>query len=179
MQAQFAEFIGISQKTSSLIESLREYPDETKDAILLRVLPKHLGPPFEEASQSKGLSSGVLHIGEGAVLNVGEEVYLYLLKRDLVARKPNAVAIVRDTGLEFEGKIFSPSRNSYLQPILHLVQEKLDRINAKGEIISRNAWLAWYASRKGKLVKLKELKDPEQAKKRGGATVLSLEDLGL
>ncbi len=174
--AAYSEFIGISPRTSALIETFRRSPDEPKDEIIERALS---GIARETGSEHTKIP-GMLDLGEGAQAVVGERLYLFLSKAAKEAGKPDGVALVGSTAISMGAQVF-PQRYGFLHAAMKAVQTKLKHVNGKGEVISLSAWRQWHVQRGDKLVPVVDLKNPALAKRRGGtlSTPLSLEDLGL
>jgi hypothetical protein len=179
----YAEFIGITQEVSKLIERQRSNPDETKSDILVRVL-RDLDNGSEVLSRTResGPEAGYAEfdLGQGAKLRIGERIYLFLAEGSKKRNKPDGIAEIRKDGIYLHGQKVTPSRGSSIQPAMRLVQEKMNHRNQKGELISLSAWRQWHVHRNGKLMPLIELKDPVRAHRRGrDIPILTLEDLGL
>jgi hypothetical protein len=173
----YSEFIGLSPRLATLIESHRLDPDETKDAILTRLLGEH--PPTASIlnSSQKDNEPDLLDLGQGVRVKVGESIFLFLSEESKKANEPDGVGTVQKNGISIDGTVVPKSRGSYIHPAMVKIQKIKGHKNAKGEIISLSAWRQWYVDRDG-LVPLIKLKDPHLARKRDRA-VLTLEDLGL
>ena len=185
----YAEYVGLTQETITLIDGLRASPSETKDEILLRVLrplppnSKAKAPLRAEAPKSS------LDLGQGVVLLEGERPLLFLseaAKEAYVQRgaPPDAIAEIKAGGFYLNGARVAPSKGNPLQPAMHQVQRAKGHRNAAGDIVSLSAWRQWNVQRDGKLIRLLDLKDPAQAHKRRSTspslvTDISAEELGL
>lgn len=155
----FAEYVGLSQKVASKIESYRVHDEETKDDILWRILAESTGA--EEQLQLVHFS-----FGQGVKLPVGETLYLYLSKPNSASQKPDGVAEVRVDGLYLDNERVIPSHGSVLAPAMHAIQERVGHQNNEGKLVSLSAYRQWHVIRDGKLVSLDELKDPAQKRRR-------------
>lgn len=107
-----------------------------------------------------------LDLGQGAVIYVGEELYLFLSEGDKVDKTPAAVAEVREDGLYLYGKRIESSGGSILQSAMKIVQAEKNHRNSKGELISLSAWRQWHVLRDGKFVRIFDIKDPALARGR-------------
>lgn len=107
-----------------------------------------------------------LDLGQGAVIYVGEELYLFLSEIEKENNTPAAVAEVKGDGLYLYGEKIKPSRKSVLQPAMKIVQEEKDHRNSKGELVSLSAWRQWHVLRDGKFVRILDIKDPFLARRR-------------
>jgi hypothetical protein len=155
----YPEYAGLSQEASSLIDTYRVDPQETKNDILLRILRRS---PSEEASAGPQL----IDFGQGIQLPVGEKLYLYLSKPSNSSQKPDGVAEVRPDGLFVDDVKIEASRTSLLAPAMHLFQLRLGHVDAKGKPISLSAFRQWHVIRNGSLVALDKLKNPTLTRKR-------------
>jgi len=171
----YSEFIGISPRAASLIEAQRISPEETKDTILLRVLsrPEKSAQNLQRPSASS--ASTALNLGQGAKVEVGEKLYLFLSEHSKKSNKPDGIADVRERGLAIDGKLVAPSKGSYLHPAMLEFQRRRNHRNSQGEIISLSAWRQWYVLRNGRLVRLNELKDPALARTRSRTPGIKLD----
>ena len=173
----YSEFIGLSPRLASLIESHRRDPDETKDAILTRLLAVQTPDSIVPDQNLKSGEPKMLDLGQGVRIKVGESIFLFLSKESKKAKEPDGVGTVQVNGIAIDGMVVPKSRGSYIHPAMVKIQDIKGHKNAKGEIISLSAWRQWYVDRDG-LVPLIKLKDPNLARKRDQA-VITLEDLGL
>lgn len=177
--ASYSEFVGIAPRTSSLIETFRESPDETKDQILLRVLQR-IADPKGKGGLYAFPGRKVLDLGQGAGVLVGEKLYLFLSLEAKKAGKPDGVAIARAEGLEVDGVVSAKSKGSFLQPAMVKFQERLNHRNKDGEIISLSAWRQWHVHRDGQWIRLFDLKAPDLTKTRRGKQLpFSPDEIGL
>jgi len=158
----FVEYAGLSQEATTLIESFRVSPNETKSDILVRVLSR-LRTPAKQRREAE------FDLGQGARLYVGETLLLFLSEGAKRSRVPDAVAEVKVDGLYLFGKKIEPSRRSVMQPAMRLVQKALNHRNDSGELISLSSWRQWHVVREGQLIPVLELKNPTLARKRGRA----------
>ena len=163
----YAKFIGVTAELASLIERRRANFGESECDILVRALSLE--------------AHAELDLGQGARLNVGERLYLFLSAASKDARRPDGLAEVRIDGLAVDGVRVQESRGSWLQPAMQIWQRKRGDRNSEGHLTSRSAWRQWHVEREGKLVPIEELKDPRLARKRGrvAGADLTLAELGL
>ena len=155
----FAEYVGLTQRVASKIESLRQHQKETKDDILWRVLGNLQAKA--ELTDSKQMD-----FGQGVSLPIGEKLYLYLSKPNSPSQKPDGVAEVMGDGLYLDGARVSPSHGSVIAPAMHAIQERVGHFNSDGKLVSLSAYRQWHVIRDGKLISLEELKDPMKRRRR-------------
>jgi hypothetical protein len=179
---QFVEYMGITRDVSNLIEAHRSTQSETKNDILSRILVAYTNGRTNRPTQERNIKNPLtLDIGQGAKLVVGEKMYLFLNEQAKRERSPDGIADVRADGVYVDEVLVKRKKRSYLQPAMEIFQQRLGHYNDSGKLISLNAWLKWHVVRDGKLVCLKDLKDPLLARTRGAnrPSGLSLADLGL
>jgi hypothetical protein len=169
------EVIGITQKVSRLIEAHRQRETETQNDILERVLSN--GLPAK--TQPPAPTGPGLDLGQGVVLREGEPLFLFLDKASADRQEAAARAEVRGGSFFMEGEKIAPSKGSVLHPAMERIQQRHNHVNAKGELISLSAWRQWHVIRNDRYTRLADLKDPALAKRRGGKSKLTLEDLDL
>jgi hypothetical protein len=162
MNAVIVEYAGLTHQAANLIESFRESPSETTCDIIVRVLGKLRAPVKTRSAGSLGLD-----LGQGAFLEEGETILLFLSEKAKKDGRPDAEAEVRHGALFLFGKKVKPSKGSLLQPAMTQVLKKQNRRNEKGEIISLNAWRQWYVVRNNQLIATGELRDQALTRKRG------------
>lgn len=169
----YAKFVGIKADTAALIEMRRQAPDESEDDILRRELAP---PPAADPTNTAGCD-----LGQGAQLQEGEQLYFFRHKRSRDARKPEAVAKAKGGNLYLYGQKVERSKGSLVQPALRMVQERLNDRNAKGELISLDAWDYWYVERRKIWRKVGTLRDQDQIVRRGQSLISSkdADELGL
>ena len=153
----FAEFVGVTQEVSGLIEARRNDPAETKNDILLRIL-----------SASHAIDAGplptFLDVGQGVRIADGEQLYLFLSKAGR-EKKPDGIAQVRDGSLYLGGERIPPSHGSVLAPAMHKIQRRIGHMS-NGKPISLSAFRQWHVIRDNKFVALDQLKDPKLRRTR-------------
>jgi hypothetical protein len=157
----YAKFIGISAETAATIERARIHPEESEDQILARVLgtkaPTTKSPPPVRRR---------FKLGFGAWLDEGEQLFFFRSKESYDKGKAEAVAAIIDSAFVLYGAEIQPSRGSYLQPAMQLVQRKLRDFNEQGKLISLDAWKYWHVVRQGKFVPVSTLRDPNLVVRR-------------
>jgi hypothetical protein len=170
----YQKFVGISAETAALIESHRNNPQETEDEIIRRGLSSKI--EVEQASSRLGCD-----LGNGAVLEDGEKVYLFRYKASREQGKPEAVAEAKGQALYLYGRRVKKSKGSFVQPALRMYQEKVDDRNPKGAYISLDAWEYWYVRRDNKFIRVGDLRNQDMITRRGtmnGEISISPEELG-
>lgn len=175
----YPEFIGISQEVSALIEAHRADPAETKSDILSRVLGPSPTPAITSIPPPTPVpAEELLDLKQGVKVSVGDTLWLFLSVESLRRNEPDGRAEVRRDGLYIEGKRVTPSRGSHIQPAMAHFQRL--RTARGGKIASLNAYRQWYVRKGDQLVRLEDLKDPAQRRRRGWSNDhISLADLGL
>jgi hypothetical protein len=170
--APIVEYVGFTREATTLTEGCRESPNETKCDIIVRVLRGLRSP---ESTRRIGLD-----LGQGAFLDEGENIYLFLSEESKKMRKPVAEAQAGDGELYMDGERVIPSKGSWLQPAMERVLIKVNHRNDEGELISLNAWRQWHVLRNKCLISVGELRDQKLIRKRGrvvASTHLRVEDL--
>jgi len=144
------KYIGLTAEAASLIEGRRRRPEQAEWEIIVEAL--------RPAPQSP---KGTFDLGQGAILNVGESLYLFLNEQNKKMNKRDGIAEVRVDGIYVEGRKVEPSRGSPLQPAMQIFQARA------GHKVSLSSWRQWHVLRDKRLIPLVELKDPELARRRG------------
>ena len=157
----FAEYAGLSQEVAFLIEAHRTGPSETKNDILLRIVPRHINESLVTAAKPK-----LIDFGQGVVLPVGEKLYLYLATPSAHNPTPDGIAEVKVDGLYIDDIRVEASRGSLITPAMHIFQKRNGHVNSQGKLISLSAFRQWHVLRKGQFVPLESLKAPELRRKR-------------
>jgi hypothetical protein len=176
----YPEFIGISQATSMLIEARRRSPDETKDDIINREFSLPTKVLTASARKSAPIFDGMLDIGQGAKLSVGETTYLFLSKAARKANRPDATALVGKNSITMNGTNY-PAVRGFFNKAMADVQVTKGNVDSDGKPSSLSAWRQWHVLRNDRLTSLLELKDPEQAnvRLRSFTSKQTPEDFGL
>ena len=156
----FPEYVGLTQQVACLIELHRVDLTETKNDILLRIIPRG------HVQEAKPTQPQEIDFGQGIRLPVGEKLYLYLSKPNDSTQKPDGTAYTKADGLYVDDKKITPSRGSLIAPAMHLFQQRLGHFDSKGKPVSLSAYRQWHVVRNGSLVSLDELKDPKLARRR-------------
>ncbi len=160
---KFVEFAGLTQEAASLIEINRISQKENKSDIIIRVLKNLKDLPYPKPKKLEP----TLNLGQGAHLNIGETIYLFLSKQSMLLRHFDGQAEVKANGLYVNGEPVKSSRANALNTAMKFFQEKRNHRNEKGELVSLSAWRQWHVERDGKMIPLVKLKSDDLAHRRG------------
>lgn len=158
----YAEFVGLTAEAIALIEQARRSPNESKSAILVRVLKSR--PPFVPSDHT---DSVWFDFGEGIRVREGEKLYLFLNRMNRYSKVPDAQAEIRGDSFYLNGERFGPSNKRQFTPAMQVIQREKGHVDANGEPISTSSMRQWCVVRNGELVSLVDIKDPKLARKRG------------
>ena len=159
---EIVKYVGLTSDAAAAVERFRESPLEHEHEIILRMGLK-AGNPMAKEAVAIGASKQGCDIGAGVILGEGEKMYLFRYKSSKAAKKPEGVADARGGSLYIDGHEIKPSKGSFVQPALQVIQKKLNDVSETvGGFTSLDAWKYWYVQRGGRLVPAGSLRDKKK-----------------
>lgn len=160
----------IDRETAALIEHFRESLFQTDEEVvrtaLKRLLERGPGSPQKPAAEAESGGMGC-DLGQGVHLAEGEAIYLFRYRASLESGKFEGVAIARGGKLFIGETEVRPSRGSLVQPALKMIQGKLNDVSpSRGGFVVLDAWDYWYVRREDRYIRVGDLRDPEQIRRR-------------